>query len=156
MIGTQSFIAFKDSKGVMTVKTYNLTSYKSITESKLMYNVLDSKAESADGVMKIFATLQLPANTKTVNQVWQVGSAVTDGMPRIHKFEPDNLKSKGILDLATSGAAAGDGGKKTNATSSSTSSGQSGNETGGSSRIFNTETTFFAFLLLFGVALLQL
>ncbi|KAH0639629.1 hypothetical protein KY285_036215 [Solanum tuberosum] len=156
MIGTQSFIAFKDSKGVMTVKTYNLTSYKSITESKLMYNVLDSKAESADGVMKIFATLQLPANTKTVNQVWQVGSAVTDGMPRIHKFEPDNLKSKGILDLATSGAAAGDGGKKTNATSSSASSGQSGNETGGSSRIFNTETTFFAFLLLFGVALLQL
>ncbi|KAL3328273.1 hypothetical protein AABB24_035746 [Solanum stoloniferum] len=154
MVGTQSFIAFKDSKGVMTVKTYNLTSYKSITESKLMYNVLDSKAESADGVMKIFATLELPANTKTVNQVWQVGSAVTDGRPGIHKFEPDNLKSKGILDLATSGG--GDGDKKTNATSSSASSGQSGNETGGSSRILNTETTFFAFLFLFGVGLLQL
>ncbi|TMX05497.1 hypothetical protein EJD97_017337 [Solanum chilense] len=150
MIGTQSLIAFKDSKGVMTVKTYNLTSYKSITESKLMYNVVDSKAESADGMMKIFATLELPANTKTVNQVWQVGSAVTDGRPAIHKFEPDNLKSKGILDLATPAD------NKTNATSSSASAGQSGNETGGSSTILKTETNFFAFLFFVGVLLLQL
>lgn len=152
MVGTQSLIAFKDPKGSMVVKTYNLTSYKSITESKLMYNVLDSKAESSDGVMKIFATLELPANMKTVNQVWQVGSTVKDGMPGVHKFDPDNLKSKATLDLAT--LAAGDGNKKTNATSSSASSGQSGNETGGSSRILNTQTTFFAFFFFLGVAAL--
>ncbi|CAN4093759.1 unnamed protein product [Withania somnifera] len=149
MVGTQSLIAFKNPKGSMVVKTYNLTSYKSITESKLLYNILNSKAESSDGVMRIFATLQLPENTTTVKQVWQVGPAVKDGMPVVHKFDPDNLKSKATLDLTTS--AAGEGNK--NANTSSVSSGQSGNETGGSSR---TENTGFAFFFFIGVVLLQL
>lgn len=148
MVGTQSLIAFKDPKGSMVVKTYNLTSYKSITESKLMYNVLDSKAESSDGVMKMFATLELPENTRTVNQVWQVGPAVKDGMPVVHKFEPDNLKSKASLDLAS-----GDGNKKANASATTT---QSGNETGGSSTILKTQTSSFAFFFFFGVVLLHL
>ncbi|KAM3382510.1 cytochrome and DOMON domain-containing protein [Capsicum galapagoense] len=154
MIGTQSLIAFKNPKGSMVVKTYNLTSYKSITESKLLYNVLDSNAESSDGVMKIFATLELPKNTKRVNQVWQVGPAVKDGMPVVHKFEPDNLKSKATLDLTT---VEGNKNANANATSSSTSTGQSGNETGGSSTVLKTETIAFSFFFFFlGLVLLQL
>ncbi|MCD7472048.1 hypothetical protein HAX54_012931 [Datura stramonium] len=150
MVGTQSLIAFKNPKDTMVVKTYNLTSYKSITETnKLLYNVMDLKAESSDGVMKIFAKLELPENTTTVNQVWQVGSAVKDGMPVVHKFDPENLKSKATLDLTTSAANA-------SSSASSNSSGQSGKETGGSSRIVETETTAFAFLLFLGIVLLQL
>lgn len=76
-----------------------------------------------------------------------------DGMPVVHKFEPDNLKSKATLDLTTS--AAGEANKNGNA-SSSASSGQSGNETGGSSRILKTETTVFALFFFLGVVLLQL
>ncbi|XP_059296019.1 cytochrome b561 and DOMON domain-containing protein At3g25290 [Lycium ferocissimum] len=154
MLGTQSLIAFKNAKGSVIVKTYNLTSYKSITESKLLYNVLDSKAESSSaGVMRIFATLELPENTTTVNQVWQVGPAVKDGMPVMHKLEADNLKSKTTLDLATS-----EGNKNNNGTASTSnsSSGQSGKETGGSSRMLKSETSVFAFLFFLGVVLLQL
>ncbi|KAJ8568684.1 hypothetical protein K7X08_028217 [Anisodus acutangulus] len=161
MVGTQSLIAFKNAKDSVIVKTYNLTSYKSITESKLLYKVLESKAESSsDGVMKIFATLELPENTTTVNQVWQVGPAVKDGMPMVHKFEPDNLKSKATLDLASASSAAGEGNKNANASSSasnsSNSSGQGGNETGGSSTVLKTENIVFAFLFFLGVLLFQL
>lgn len=156
MVGTQSLIAFKDPKGAMVVKTYNLTSYKSITESKLLYNVLDSKAESSNGTMKIFATLELPENTTTVNQVWQVGPAVKDGKPVVHKFDTENLASKAILDLAAT-SSAGDGNKNAGSSaSSSNSSSQSGNETGGSSRILKSENGIFAFLFFLGVLLLQL
>ncbi|KAL2509525.1 DOMON domain-containing protein [Forsythia ovata] len=37
MAGSQALIAFKDSKGAMTVKTYNITLYSSLTESKVWY-----------------------------------------------------------------------------------------------------------------------
>lgn len=67
MIGTHSLIAFKESNGSIVVKTYNLTSYKTIVESKkLLFTVLDSKAESSNGVLKILATLVLPANLTSV------------------------------------------------------------------------------------------
>ncbi|XP_060181072.1 cytochrome b561 and DOMON domain-containing protein At3g25290 [Lycium barbarum] len=157
MVGTQSLIAFKNAKGSVIVNTYNLTSYKSITESKLLYNVLDSKAESSsDGVMTIFATLELPKNTKTVNQVWQVGPAVKDGMPVVHEFEADNLNSKTTLDLATSATSEGNKNNNVTASTSNSSSGQSGKETGGSSRMLKSETSVFAFLFFLGVVLLQL
>lgn len=110
---------------------------------------MDLKAESSDGVMKIFATVELPENMTTVHQVWQVGSVVKDGMPVVHKFDHDNLTSKATLDLTTSAANA-------SSSASSNSSGQSGKETGGSSRILKTETTVFAFLFFLGIVLLQL
>ncbi|KAJ8558288.1 hypothetical protein K7X08_005054 [Anisodus acutangulus] len=157
MLGTQALIAFKNPKGSVVVKTYNLTSYKSITESKLLYKVLESKVESSsDGVMRIFATLELPKNTTTVNQVWQVGPAVKDGMPVMHKFDPDNLKSKATLDLASASAGGGGEGNKNASSSASNSSGKSGNDTGGSSTILKTENNVFAFLFFLGVLLFQL
>ncbi|WMV45731.1 hypothetical protein MTR67_039116 [Solanum verrucosum] len=87
----------------MIVNTYNLTSYKSITQTdKLSFKVLISKAEYSNGVMQILATLVLPSNMTTVNQVWQVGPAVKDSTPVEHKFDLDNLKSTGTLNLTIS------------------------------------------------------
>uniref|UniRef100_A0A5B7BWF8 DOMON domain-containing protein n=2 Tax=Davidia involucrata TaxID=16924 RepID=A0A5B7BWF8_DAVIN len=97
MVGSQSLIAFKDSNGSMTVNTYSISSYSSILPSKLSFNVSDRSAEYSDGLMKIFATLELPVST--VNQVWQVGGSVTDGRPEKHDFQPANLNSMGFLDL---------------------------------------------------------
>ena len=81
MIEAQSFIAFK-SKGCYIVKTYNLTSYKAITESKLSFENWDLAVEEYNGDITIKASLKIPAKQESLNQVWQVGSAVTNGMPK--------------------------------------------------------------------------
>ncbi|KAJ8559397.1 hypothetical protein K7X08_003455 [Anisodus acutangulus] len=151
MIGTQCLIAFKGPNGSMVVKSYDLTSYNSITlTNKLLFTVLDSKAEYSDGVMKILATLVLPSNMTMINQVWQVGPAVKDGMPVAHKFDPDNLKSKGTLDLATSSG----GGKNATAPASAGGDGQSGDKANGSSRIWRNNASFYVFVMFLGVLLL--
>ncbi|KAG5567187.1 hypothetical protein RHGRI_002673 [Rhododendron griersonianum] len=100
MAGSQALLAFKQpDDGSMIVNTYNISSYSSVVESKIAYDVSDASAEHSDGVMRIFATLGLPANTKSVNQVWQVGGSVTEGVPNHHEFETANLNSMGTLVL---------------------------------------------------------
>ncbi|CAI9770672.1 unnamed protein product [Fraxinus pennsylvanica] len=111
MIGSQALIAFKDSKGAMTVKTYNVSSYGPVTESKVWYEVKESSAEFSSGVMRLFATIVLPKNLKsTVNHVWQVGPSVTGGVPDKHEFQTGNLNSKGRLDLLRGQSTGGSGG----------------------------------------------
>ena len=96
MIEAQSFIAFK-SKGCYIVKTYNLTSYKAITESKLSFENWDLAAEEYNGDITIKASLKIPAKQESLNQVWQVGSAVTNGMPEKHEFAAANIAAKNTL-----------------------------------------------------------
>lgn len=99
MAGSQALLAFKQPDGSMLVNTYNISSYSSVVKSKITYDVADASAEHSDGVMRIFATLGLPANTKSVNQVWQVGGSDTEGVPDHHEFETANLNSMGTLVL---------------------------------------------------------
>ncbi|XP_047977755.1 cytochrome b561 and DOMON domain-containing protein At3g25290-like [Salvia hispanica] len=129
MVGAQSLVAFAAPNGSTLVKTYNITSYGPISESPISYHVLTKSAESSKGAITIFATLALPEGSAKLNQVWQVGSALVDGVPAKHAFAPDNLASKTTLQLAPGGGApapapgfaAGPGG------------GQSGNVNGGES-----------------------
>lgn len=116
MVGTQALIAFKKDDGSMTVKTFDLVSYQLINQTKIAYDVSHMEAEYEGGEMRMFATIELPEKTQTLNQVWQVGSAVADGKPSIHAFQPDNLNSKGKLDLIM---------------------GQSSTQSGGNSRLRN-------------------
>ncbi|KAI3678667.1 hypothetical protein L6452_37968 [Arctium lappa] len=99
MVGCQSFIAFKNPNGSMTVKTYNISSYSSIEEGEIAFEVMESSAEFSGGVMKIFATVKLPETMTEVNHVWQVGGFVKDGMPQKHGFSPENMKAVGKLQL---------------------------------------------------------
>ncbi|XP_073144458.1 cytochrome b561 and DOMON domain-containing protein At3g25290 [Henckelia pumila] len=100
MRGSQALIAFRDAGGKMTVKTYNISSYAPLTESKVWYEVKEATAEFSGGVIRLFATLVLPQGAATtVNQVWQVGPSVTGGVPDRHAFQPANLNSKARLDL---------------------------------------------------------
>ncbi|KAK6780263.1 hypothetical protein RDI58_022447 [Solanum bulbocastanum] len=101
MVGAQTLFAFKNSKGEMVVKTYDISSYSSIKESsKLWFDVKETAAEFSGGLMQLFATLVLPEKGKTtLNHVWQVGPSVTDGFPGKHGFQPANLNSKGTFDL---------------------------------------------------------
>lgn len=98
MQGAQSLVAFKKPDGSMTVKTYDLKSYSDIKEGKISFEVWDLKGESENGVMRIYAKIRVPGKV-TVNQVWQVGSAVTGGMPASHDMSPANFNSKGPLNL---------------------------------------------------------
>ncbi|KAL6967953.1 hypothetical protein U1Q18_033756 [Sarracenia purpurea var. burkii] len=100
MVGAQALIAFKDSKGAMTVKTYNISSYRSIVKGKVWFDVTEMSADYSDGMMRIFAMVTLPDKTATmVNQVRQVGPSVTDRIPGKHDFQLAILNSKGTLDL---------------------------------------------------------
>ncbi|PIN20941.1 putative membrane protein [Handroanthus impetiginosus] len=111
MVGSQALVAFRDAKGAMTVKTYNITAYGPLTESKVWYNVQESSAEFSGGVIRLFATVVLPQQGKTtVNHVWQVGPSVTAGIPAKHDFQPANLNAKGSLDLLRGQSTAAVGG----------------------------------------------
>ncbi|KAH6836816.1 hypothetical protein C2S53_008528 [Perilla frutescens var. hirtella] len=98
MVGAQALVAFRGTNGSAVVKTYNISSYGPLVESEIAYAVVSKMAEHTGGVITIFATLALPAGSApAVNQVWQVGASVTDGVPAKHSFQPENLKSKGSL-----------------------------------------------------------
>ncbi|OVA01647.1 Cytochrome b561 [Macleaya cordata] len=112
MGGSQTLVAYRQSDGSMTVKTYNITSYKIIQQGKLAFEVPKMEGEYVNGEMRIFATIILPESLgKVVNQVWQVGPSISNGMLGVHEFGPDNLNSLGKLDLMNgSSTIAGGGG----------------------------------------------
>ncbi|GFP89475.1 cytochrome b561 and DOMON domain-containing protein at3g25290 [Phtheirospermum japonicum] len=110
MVGSQALVAFRDPRGEMTVKTYNITAYGPLTESRVWFNVTNSSAEYSDGFMRLFATVVLPVAGTAVNHVWQVGPSVTDGMPDKHEFQPQNLNAKGRLDLLSGQSTGGSSG----------------------------------------------
>ncbi|EYU40649.1 hypothetical protein MIMGU_mgv1a023786mg, partial [Erythranthe guttata] len=108
MVGSQALVAFRETSGSAVVKTYNITSYLSIAESPISYEVLSKQAEFSGGVMTIFATLRMPATKGDVelNQVWQVGASVRNGVPAAHAFGADNFISTGTLRLESTAVAA--------------------------------------------------
>ncbi|MBA0790920.1 hypothetical protein Gohar_015534 [Gossypium harknessii] len=99
MAGSQALLAFKN-KGSMVVKTYNISSYRSIVEGKLSFDVWDLEAEATnDGKMVIYGSLKVGGSVEKLNQVWQVGPGVSDGHPMKHEFGKANLGSWGDLKL---------------------------------------------------------
>ncbi|GMI69194.1 Auxin-Induced in Root cultures 12 [Hibiscus trionum] len=99
MAGSQTLLAFK-SNGSMVVKTYNISSYSSIVEGKLSFDVWDLEAETdKDGKMIIYGSVKVATSAEKLNQVWQVGPGVVDGFPMKHEFEKPNLASLGELQL---------------------------------------------------------
>ncbi|TXG54258.1 hypothetical protein EZV62_019514 [Acer yangbiense] len=103
MAGAQSLVGYKDSKGAMTVKTYNISGYSSVKESNLLFDVWDTSAYESGGLMWIFGKIKLPedlAKAGKVNQIWQVGPSVDAGTLTKHDFSAANLGAKGTLDLS--------------------------------------------------------
>lgn len=74
----------------MSVNTYNITSYGTLTESKVMYEVKESFAEFSSGFMRLFASL-----------VWEedgepgvaAGAFGHRWVPDKHLFQHENLNS---------------------------------------------------------------
>ncbi|KAE8730569.1 Cytochrome b561 and DOMON domain-containing protein [Hibiscus syriacus] len=99
MAGSQALLAFK-ANGSMVVKTYNISSYSSIVEGKLSFDVWDLEAEShKDGKMVIYGSVKVAGSAEKLIQVWQVGPGVVDGHPMKHEFAKANLAAVGELQL---------------------------------------------------------
>ncbi|XP_042051114.1 auxin-induced in root cultures protein 12-like [Salvia splendens] len=152
MVGAQSLLAFAAPNGSTLVKTYNITSYGPISESPISYHVLSKSAESSKGAITIFATLALPEGRAALNQVWQVGSAVVDGVPAKHAFAPDNLASKSTLQLAAEVVPGGGAPAPAPGFAAAPGGGQSGNVNGGE-RAWGSGLGVFGICVMFGVSI---
>ncbi|GLJ53632.1 hypothetical protein SUGI_1144000 [Cryptomeria japonica] len=108
MIGTQALIAFRLSNGSTVVGTYDVQSKSTVTPSPISLTVTSKSAvyESSSGKITIFASLVLSSTQTSVNQVWQVGSTVSNSVPGIHSLTPANLRTAGTLDLLSGATSA--------------------------------------------------
>ncbi|GAV91893.1 DUF568 domain-containing protein, partial [Cephalotus follicularis] len=75
MADAQSLVAYKDSSiATMTVKTYDISSYSLVVQSKLDFRVWDLRGEEmSDRSMMILGKVMVPAELAakgTVNQIW--------------------------------------------------------------------------------------
>ncbi|GAA0157182.1 hypothetical protein LIER_14503 [Lithospermum erythrorhizon] len=103
MRGAQSLVAFQNSSGVFGARTSPVTDYSpSLQPGSLSFGVprIDAEFLSGSNEMIIYATLQLPNNRTTFNQVWQSGQ-VSGGSPQPHDTSGDNLRSTGTVDFLT-------------------------------------------------------
>ncbi|PQQ03436.1 auxin-induced in root cultures protein 12 [Prunus yedoensis var. nudiflora] len=102
MAGAQILLAYNTDSGIPTVKTFNISSYTSLVPGKLSFDIWDISSEFSNGTFKIFASVKVPKNEKSVNQVWQVGPRVnqTSGFPDKHDIVGPNLESFQTLSLA--------------------------------------------------------
>ncbi|KAF8646584.1 hypothetical protein HU200_065808 [Digitaria exilis] len=106
MAGAQALAALAGG-GTPTVKTYNISGYGLGAPAPLQFAATDLAADTgAGGKIRVYGKLQLSKGMKSVNQIWQVGSSVTKGVPDKHAFGADNLAAKGKLVLAGKKAAA--------------------------------------------------
>ncbi|KAH7517624.1 hypothetical protein FEM48_Zijuj09G0084500 [Ziziphus jujuba var. spinosa] len=138
MPGAQALVAVKQSEGSFVVKTYNLSSYKSIMPANLSFDVWDKSAEYANGTVTIFASVKVPKDAEKLNYIWQVGPGVnkTNGFLIVHDFKPANLASKATLSLVANTSTT-DGNNSTSS-GNNTTNGNSGS--GGISRFGDAKT----------------
>ncbi|RLM86169.1 uncharacterized protein C2845_PM04G20390 [Panicum miliaceum] len=114
MPGAQALVAgpFPDGGGgaasAWSVRTYNVSGYALGNPGPIAFPASDLAAElGADGRARVYGRLRLgPYGAGVLNQVWQVGAAVTGGTLAPHAMGADNLAAKAKLDLLRSTAAA--------------------------------------------------
>ncbi|KAI9079240.1 hypothetical protein K1719_038845 [Acacia pycnantha] len=102
MVGSQAFVAFQKYDGTMAAYTSPITSYGTTLEKgRLSFEVLGVSTSFEDVTMILYASFQLPGNSKLVNHVWQEGPVSDDDVLRSHTFSGANLKSVGHIDLCS-------------------------------------------------------
>ncbi|CAH2079516.1 unnamed protein product [Thlaspi arvense] len=110
MSGTQALVAYTNSSGQFQAYTSPVNGYATQLEpGNLSFGVSRISATLVNGEATIFATLELPANLITTNQVWQVGP-VANGVPGIHQQTGDNMRSIGRIDFRSGQSSATGGG----------------------------------------------
>ncbi|KAF7150616.1 hypothetical protein RHSIM_Rhsim02G0102700 [Rhododendron simsii] len=98
MIGTQVIVAYQKPDGTFTspVDSYGTR----LQEGNLTFPVSDLSAMLLDNEMVIFATIELPENTTSINHVWQDGPVSGDNLG-MHGVSGNHLQSMGNLNLSS-------------------------------------------------------
>lgn len=110
MAGSQALVAYQSSSnGIRAYTTSVSSTMPSMQPGNLSFNVSGITAQYVSGEFIIFATVTLPSNKTTVNQVWQAGPLSNDA-PSAHPTTGANVRSLGTLDLLSGlGTTAGGG-----------------------------------------------
>ncbi|PPS02554.1 hypothetical protein GOBAR_AA18105 [Gossypium barbadense] len=99
MVGSQALVAFQKDDGTMVAYTSSITSYATqLQKGDLSFPVNGVSSIPEGNEMIMFATLALPANTTTVNHLWQEGP-LAGNFPRMHPLSGPNMGSMGTLDF---------------------------------------------------------
>ncbi|KAL7244369.1 hypothetical protein ACSBR1_016583 [Camellia fascicularis] len=99
MVGTQAIIAYQKPDGNMAVYTSSVDSYATqLQKGNLSFPVSDLSALFSNDEIIIFATIQLPNSSSTINHVWQDGP-ITGNHLGIHDLSGHHLQSMGTLNL---------------------------------------------------------
>ncbi|KAG5561206.1 hypothetical protein RHGRI_004285 [Rhododendron griersonianum] len=110
MIGTQAIVAYPKPDGTVAVFTSPVDSYGTrLREGNLAFPVSDLSVMFLDNKMVIFATIELPKNTTSVNHVWQDGPVSGDNLG-MHGVPGNHLQSMGNLNLSSGQAFGSHGG----------------------------------------------
>ncbi|KAJ1290272.1 hypothetical protein BS78_02G230500 [Paspalum vaginatum] len=117
MPGAQALLALPSSGSAWKVRTYNVSGYALGEPGPIAFPASGLAAElGADGRVRVYGRLRLGPGYGggVLNQVWQVGAAVSAGTPAPHAMGADNLAAKAKLDLlrATTAAAGADSATK--------------------------------------------
>ncbi|KAG4938613.1 hypothetical protein JHK84_044864 [Glycine max] len=117
MPGAEALLALPSTSGsAVTLRRYNLTSYKSIDVVKAFtFESWDLSAEETNGAITIYGTVKIPDSAENVSHVWQVGP-VAAGVPAVHGFKDDNIHAKAALPVALAGSSGSSAASGENAT----------------------------------------
>ncbi|XP_017640263.1 cytochrome b561 and DOMON domain-containing protein At5g47530-like [Gossypium arboreum] len=97
MVGSQALVAFQKDDGTMVAYTSPITSYATqLQKGDLSFPVNGVSSILEGNEMIMFATLALPANTTTVNHLWQE-RPLAGNFPRMHPLSGPNMGSMGTL-----------------------------------------------------------
>ncbi|KAI4363758.1 hypothetical protein MLD38_019933 [Melastoma candidum] len=105
MVGSQSLVAYLTSSGSVYAYTSSVDSVNTdLHEGNLSFPVPILSGSYRNDEMTIFARLQLGSVVGPgANQVWQVGSMRSDGVPGVHPFTEANMRSVMKLDFSSKG-----------------------------------------------------
>ncbi|CAI9294859.1 unnamed protein product [Lactuca saligna] len=100
MVGSEAIVAFHNGNGSMRVYTTMINSYSpSMVPGNLSFQVSGLSAESSVNEIAIFADVGPFEGGSVVNQVWQSGNLVLNGVPQMHAVSQQNLQSTGEIDF---------------------------------------------------------
>ncbi|XP_077229942.1 auxin-responsive family protein [Tasmannia lanceolata] len=114
MPGSQALVGVRQSNGSINAYTTPISNYSpSMSPGNLSFDVPNISVESTSSDLIIFATVVLPNNMTTVNQVWQQGP-LSNGVPSAHTPSGPNILSRGTLNfLSGQGTSSGGGNSRT-------------------------------------------
>ncbi|KAJ4981247.1 hypothetical protein NE237_032084 [Protea cynaroides] len=110
MVGSQALVAYQQSNGTMYAYTSSVDSYTTtLSQSSLSFSVSNLSAELQSNEMIIFATVELPNNSTTVNHLWQDGP-LSGNSPQSHVTTGNNVLSLETFDFSSGQSTASSGG----------------------------------------------